>query len=304
MGYLAGGRSATGCGTLVAPEVVGRTRPLVMVITALLGMWLFGNLYEEVVWIPRLIVHPRAGTLVESFAPGSPVYYYLPWSPMAVALAGFLRLRFGALVPARIRRSWTGAVSALVVALAGKVFLIVEVNPVFRDPAAAAHLVHDRALLWASCNGAVIVAVAIAAVLLKVPRGCAELGRDRAGCCDPAVPIMASTAPVPTRSGSSAAPAGQQKAGTASSDIRCPQARSARRPESSPSPRAEHVITVSNTDLKLFPRPYLDDLAELYDDFIGVMDNGDNPRAAGCSNTWPAAAGLSTSDAATAGTPG
>ncbi|MEV6350754.1 hypothetical protein [Actinoplanes sp. NPDC051851] len=157
-----------GYDTFVSPDVVRRTRPLVTMVTVLLGMWLFGNLYEEIVWIPRLIAHPRAGTLVEAFAPGSPVYYYLPWIPVAVALAGLLRLRFGALVPSRIRRSWTGAIGALAVAMAGKAFLIIEVNPVFRDPAATTRLVHDRAILWASCNGAVIVAVATALVLLRV----------------------------------------------------------------------------------------------------------------------------------------
>ena len=49
-------------------------------------MWLFGNLYEQVVWNPQLLPDPRPGSLVGVFAAGSPVIHYLPWAPNAVAI--------------------------------------------------------------------------------------------------------------------------------------------------------------------------------------------------------------------------
>jgi hypothetical protein len=155
---------------VVTVEFLARTRRWSVVATGLLCMWLFGNLYEEVVWIPQLIAHPRPGTLVGAFALGSPVYYYLPWTPVSLVLVVVMRVRFGPTAPPRVRRAWTAAIAALVVAVLGKIGLITMVNPVFRDPAASPELVHDRAVLWAVGNGVVLVAVAAALVLLTAWR--------------------------------------------------------------------------------------------------------------------------------------
>ena len=51
-------------------------------VVPLLVMWLFGNLYEQIVWNPQLLADPRPGSLVGVFAAGSPIYYYLPWAPL------------------------------------------------------------------------------------------------------------------------------------------------------------------------------------------------------------------------------
>ncbi|MCX2947319.1 hypothetical protein [Lentzea sp. NEAU-D7] len=61
-------------------------------VIPLLCMWLFGNLYEQVVWNPQLLADPRPGSLVGVFAAGSPIYYYLPWAPLAVVLAVVTRV--------------------------------------------------------------------------------------------------------------------------------------------------------------------------------------------------------------------
>lgn len=151
-------------------DFLRRTRFLSVSLAALLCMWLFGNLYEEVVWIPQLIADPRPGTLVGALAVGSPVFYYLPWVPLSVVLAVVLRVRFGDVAPFRVRRAWNGVIGLLAVAVIGKVFLIARVNPVFRDPAASGEVVHERAVLWAFGNGAVIVVVAVAVLLLIVQR--------------------------------------------------------------------------------------------------------------------------------------
>lgn len=120
-------------------------------------MWLFGNLYEQVVWIPQLLVNPRPGSLVGVFAAGSPIYYYLPWAPLCVLLAV-------------VTRAPKPALGCLAVSVAMKILLITQVNPVFRDPAVSRDVVHDNAVLWAFGNGVVIIAVAAAILLVQRAR--------------------------------------------------------------------------------------------------------------------------------------
>lgn len=123
----------------------------------LLSMWFFGNLYEQVVWNPQVLVDPRPGSLVGVFAAGSPIYYYLPWGPLGVVLA----------VVARVPRP---ALGCLAVSVVLKVLLITRVNPVFRDPTATRDVVHDHAVLWAFGNGAVVIAMAVAILLIQRAR--------------------------------------------------------------------------------------------------------------------------------------
>ncbi|MCP3805276.1 hypothetical protein NLX83_39025 [Allokutzneria sp. A3M-2-11 16] len=143
-------------------EVLRRTRKLSVALTALLGMWFFGNLYEQIVWNPQLLADPRPGSLVGELAWGSPVFYYLPWVPITFIAAAALRVRFGAAVPAGVRRAWNLGLGALAVGLAIKVVLVTRVNPVFRDAAATSAQVHDNAVVWAFANGVVVLAVAAA----------------------------------------------------------------------------------------------------------------------------------------------
>ncbi|KJK33496.1 hypothetical protein UK23_45820 [Lentzea aerocolonigenes] len=123
-------------------------------VVPLLSMWFFGNLYEQVVWNPQLLADPRPGSLVGVFAAGSPVYYYLPWGPLAVVLA---------VVSGAPR--W--ALSCLALSVAAKILLITQVNPVFRDPAASRDTVHHHAVVWAFGNAVVLVAVAAAILLVQ-----------------------------------------------------------------------------------------------------------------------------------------
>ncbi|MDP9847668.1 hypothetical protein [Streptosporangium lutulentum] len=160
----------------MSPEFLERTRSLSVTLTALLCMWLFGNLYEGLVTNPQLIANPRPGTFVGEFAVGSPVYYYLPWAPFCVILMIVLRVRFGRGAPARVRRAWNGAIGFVVVAVIAKVVLITQVNPVFRDPAVSGELVRDRAVWWAFGNGVATIAVAAAVVLLTFHRRPSTVG--------------------------------------------------------------------------------------------------------------------------------
>lgn len=158
----------------MSPELLRRTRPVSVTLTALLCMWLFGNLYEELVPNLQLIANPRAGTVPDLFAAGSPVFYYLPWAPLTVALTVVLRVRFGAAVQPAVRRAWNRIIGCVVVAVAVKIVLITRINPVFRDPESATQVVHDQAIRWAVGNGLAIVAVAAALVLLATTRLPAE----------------------------------------------------------------------------------------------------------------------------------
>ncbi|MFJ5985503.1 hypothetical protein [Lentzea sp. NPDC092896] len=123
-------------------------------VVPLLSMWLFGNLYEQIVWNPQLLADPRPGSLVGVFAAGSPIYYYLPWGPLGVVLAVVSRAPWPAL-------------GCLTVSVVMKILLITQVNPVFRDPAVSRDVVHDHAVLWAFGNGVVVLAVAAAILLVQ-----------------------------------------------------------------------------------------------------------------------------------------
>ncbi|GLW08100.1 hypothetical protein Misp01_32300 [Microtetraspora sp. NBRC 13810] len=154
----------------VSPRLLRRTSALSVCITALLCMWLFGNLYEAIVWNPQLIADPRPGSLVGEFAAGSPVYYYLPWTPVSLVLAVVLRARFGRDAPPRVRRAWNAALGCLALGVFTKVALITRVNPTFRDAAVPAEVVRGQAVLWAFGNGLVIAVVTVAVVLLTAWR--------------------------------------------------------------------------------------------------------------------------------------
>ncbi|WP_330276881.1 hypothetical protein OG205_15175 [Lentzea sp. NBC_00516] len=123
-------------------------------VVPLLSMWLFGNLYEQIVWNPQLLADPRPGSLVGVFAAGSPLYYYLPWGPLGVVLAV-------------VTRAPRPALGCLAVSVAMKILLITQVNPVFRDPAVSRDVVHHHAVLWAFGNGVVVLAVAAAILLVQ-----------------------------------------------------------------------------------------------------------------------------------------
>ncbi|MEU7524110.1 hypothetical protein AB0A74_00065 [Saccharothrix sp. NPDC042600] len=88
------------------------------------------------------------------FEAGSPVYYYLPWGPLAVLLAV-------------VTRAPRPALACLAVSIALKIVLITQINPVFRDPTATRDLVHDHAVLWAFGNGVVVIAVGAAILLIR-----------------------------------------------------------------------------------------------------------------------------------------
>ncbi len=156
------------------PDEVGRaaallrhTRALSTAAAACLALQLFGNVYEQVVPNLANLTDPRVGGLVGALAPGSPLYYYLPWAPLGVVLVAVLAARLGRLgAPRWVVRRVRAALGVLAVAVVAKVALITTVNPRFRDPDATVESVRSAAVTWAYGNGVAVVAVAAALVLL------------------------------------------------------------------------------------------------------------------------------------------
>jgi hypothetical protein len=150
-----------------AVALLRHTRALSNTAAAFLALQLCGNLYEAVVSNPANITDPQVGGLVSALAPGSPLYYYLPWAPLGVVLVAVLAVRLRrATAPRWVVRRVQAALAALAVAVAVKVVLITTVNPRFRDPGAAVESVRSAAVTWAYGNGVAVVAVAAALVLL------------------------------------------------------------------------------------------------------------------------------------------
>ena len=144
-----------------------RTRRISVLAAALLSVQLFGNLYEQLVTNVAAIANPQVGELVSELAPGSPLYYYLPWVPIGIVLVVVLAVRLpGWSAPTWVIRRVRAAVAALAVAVVAKTILITTVNPRFRDPAGDLTALRDWAITWAVGNAVAIVAVATAITLL------------------------------------------------------------------------------------------------------------------------------------------
>jgi hypothetical protein len=154
-------------GLLGATALLRATRTTTALAAGFLALQLFGNLYEQLVTNAAVLADPRPGALVDELAPGSPLYYYLPWAPLGVVLVAVLAVRLPRLgAPGWVVRWTRAALGALAVAVAAKVVLITSVNPRFRDPGTGAEEVRGWAVTWAVGNGLAIVAVATALVLL------------------------------------------------------------------------------------------------------------------------------------------
>ena len=101
------------------------TRVSCVLAATFLAVQLFGNLYEEIVSNTAGIAHPRVGALVGELAPGSPLYYYLPWAPLGVVLVAVLAVRLPRLgAPAWVTRRVRGALAALALLLTWRARLL------------------------------------------------------------------------------------------------------------------------------------------------------------------------------------
>ena len=136
-----------------ATRLLRATRTHCAIGAAFLALQLFGNLYEQVVTNVAAIAAPEAGSVVDELAPGSPLFYYLPWAPAGVVLVVALALRLPRLgAPSWVVRRVHWACSALGVAVAVKVVLITHVNPRFRDPTTDVGDLREWAVTWPSAT--------------------------------------------------------------------------------------------------------------------------------------------------------
>lgn len=152
-------------------RLLSDTRALSSATGILLGIQLAGNLYEEIVTNPRVIVLPLPGSLVNELAVGSPLYFYLPWVPFGLVAAVVLAVRIQARAPLWVRRRFALALVLLIGAVAAKFYLIRSINPRFRDASLPPDLLRDSAIHWAWVNGAAIALVAGALWLMLAWRG-------------------------------------------------------------------------------------------------------------------------------------
>ena len=123
------------------------TRPLTTWVVALLCWWGFGNLYELNGALGVLARGPKPGELVGAFEVGSPFYYFVPASPLALVLSVILGVRTR---HTPIAGRTAGAAGLVTVAAGATAVLVSSVNPKFRDP----HAVGLRRLtvIWLAGN--------------------------------------------------------------------------------------------------------------------------------------------------------
>jgi hypothetical protein len=153
--------------TMVTIDLLRRTRTLTTATVALLCWWGFGNLYELNGALGSLIRGPQPGALVGAFEAGSPFYYFVPASPLALVLAVVLAVRTRHAPPGVARRTRTAAVLVAVAALATAV-LVSTVNPQFRTPDGEG--LAALTLVWLAGNAVRLVCVGVACHLLLVWR--------------------------------------------------------------------------------------------------------------------------------------
>lgn len=74
--------------------------------------WLFGNLYEVIVFSPNLLLSDNQVATLTSirnlFQVSAPYYYYLPWSPLSVGLTVYLWFRLRRVDAPAVKR-WINA---------------------------------------------------------------------------------------------------------------------------------------------------------------------------------------------------
>jgi len=119
--------------TPIDTDLVRSTRPLTTGVVALLCWWGFGNLYEFNGALGALVRGPKPGALVGAFDAGSPFYYFVPASPLALVLSLILGVRTR---HTPIAGRTAGAAGLVTVAAGVTAVLVSSVNPKFRDPRA------------------------------------------------------------------------------------------------------------------------------------------------------------------------
>jgi hypothetical protein len=151
-------------------------------LVVLIAWWGFGNLYESIVVMPWLWRLPP-GSLPAEFAPGSPVFYFVPAGVALLALAWTLVIRvYRTPGGTGSRRAVLRTAVLVTIASAGTGILVTVVNPTFRDPMASVASVRSAVLVWEMGNAvriALAVAAAISLLRWRGPAGETLLARTR-----------------------------------------------------------------------------------------------------------------------------
>jgi hypothetical protein len=97
-------------------------------------------------------------------APGNPLFYYIPSSPVAAILTRILAFNLRKARLPGVRRDINTAAAAVAVATVAKVILISRINPLFRKPDADLPTLRRYGVIWLIANGISVVAVGTALV--------------------------------------------------------------------------------------------------------------------------------------------
>ncbi len=147
--------------TPVDAHLVRSTRPLTTGVVALLCWWGFGNLDEFNGAVGALVRGPKPGALMGALDAGSPFYYYVPASPLALVLSVVLGVRTR---HTPIAGRTAGAAGLVTVAAGATAVLVTSVNPRFRDPRAGG--LNTLTVVWLAGNTLRMACVAGAVSLL------------------------------------------------------------------------------------------------------------------------------------------
>jgi hypothetical protein len=128
------------------------------------AQWFFGNLYEAVVDVPRLLADARPNREPGLLAAGSPVRYYLPTAPLTLAATAVTLIdswRSGG-----DRRAVGVAAASTASAVALTAYLVKTVNVgLLRDGDASER--RDLVTTWHRANLARLCALAVAATAMR-----------------------------------------------------------------------------------------------------------------------------------------
>lgn len=137
--------------------LLNSTRRVNFAAAFLLSLQFYGNLYEENGAIKN-VVDPVPGDLTPALAAGSPLYFYMPWVLVGVALTIALLVKLRQHDFPRVRRDIWITLACIAVAAAAKALLVTQVNDIFRDPTVSSDHFVAAGWIWLLGNGIAIVA--------------------------------------------------------------------------------------------------------------------------------------------------
>ena len=138
-------------------RLLDETRTITFAAAFLLSLQFYGNLYEENIAIKN-VTDPVPGELVPALAPGSPLYFYMPWVLVGLVLTIVLLVRLRKHDFPSVRRNVWVTLACLGVVIIAKVFLVTQINDTFRDASISREQFVAAGWIWLAVNGIAVLA--------------------------------------------------------------------------------------------------------------------------------------------------